>query len=57
VLAKSVTPERIIANKKLVDLSDEEMSELKAIEKTSAFRVCSPTWTGWGDLGFPGIKE
>ena len=55
VLTKSVTPERIIANAKLVDLSEEEIAELHEIEKVTPFRVCSPTWTGWGSLGFPGI--
>ena len=55
VLTKSVTPERIIANAKLVDLSEEEVTELHEIEKVTPFRVCSPTWTGWGSLGFPGI--
>ncbi|KAH9067596.1 NADP-dependent oxidoreductase domain-containing protein [Lactarius vividus] len=53
VLPKSVTPKRIIANLKVVDLTEEEIAELKAIEKTSHFRACPPGWTGWGNLGFP----
>jgi len=53
VLSKSVTPERIRANMKLVDLSDEEIDELLAIDKTSHFRCCHPDWTGYGSLGFP----
>jgi len=53
VLSKSVTPERIRSNAKLVDLSDEEVDKLLAIEKTSHFRCCPPGWTGYGALGFP----
>ncbi|KAF9652329.1 Aldo/keto reductase [Thelephora ganbajun] len=53
VLSKSVTPERIRANTKLVDLSDEEVDELLAINKTNHFRCCPPGWTGYGSLGFP----
>lgn len=54
VLSKSVKPERIIANSKIIDLSDDEVKELKDIEKTLSFRACPPEWTGWGSLGFPG---
>jgi len=57
VLAKSVTPERIIANKKVVDLPQEDLDALRAIDKTAHFRVCSPTWTGWGNLGFPDVED
>ncbi|KAF9788654.1 NADP-dependent oxidoreductase domain-containing protein [Thelephora terrestris] len=53
VLSKSVTPERIRANKELVNLSEEEIAELLEIDKTSHFRCCSPGWTGYGSLGFP----
>ncbi|KAH9050932.1 NADP-dependent oxidoreductase domain-containing protein [Lactarius deliciosus] len=53
VLPKSVTRERIIANLKVVDLTEEEIAELKTIEKTSHFRACPSSWTGWGNLGFP----
>ncbi|OCH85731.1 Aldo/keto reductase [Obba rivulosa] len=53
VLPKSVTPERIINNLKLVDLTDEEIQELFEIEKTAHFRACHPAWTGWGSIGFP----
>jgi glycerol 2-dehydrogenase (NADP+) len=35
-----------------VDLIEEEIAELKKIDKTNHFRVCHPSWTGWGDLGF-----
>ncbi|KAI0322921.1 Aldo/keto reductase [Amylostereum chailletii] len=52
VLAKSVTPARIIANLKVVDLSEEDIAALKEIEKTAHFRVCNPNWTGNGNLGF-----
>ncbi|KAI0066808.1 Aldo/keto reductase [Artomyces pyxidatus] len=53
VLAKSVTNERILANKKVIDLTEEEIAELRSIDKTNHFRVCAPDWTGWGSLGFP----
>jgi glycerol 2-dehydrogenase (NADP+) len=53
VLPKSVTPERIVANLKVVDLTEEEITKLKAIDKTAHFRACPPGWTGWGNLGFP----
>ncbi|KAI9441674.1 Aldo/keto reductase [Lactarius indigo] len=43
----------IITNLKVVDLAEEEIAELKTIEKTSHFRACPPGWTGWGNLGFP----
>ncbi|KAI0783812.1 NADP-dependent oxidoreductase domain-containing protein [Abortiporus biennis] len=57
VLSKSVTPERIIANAKIIDLTDEEIKELHEIENTARFRACSPLWTGWGHLGFPDFKN
>ncbi|KAF8270476.1 Aldo/keto reductase [Lactarius quietus] len=53
VLPKSVTNERILSNLKVVDLTEEDIAELKAINKTSQFRACPPDWTGWGNLGFP----
>ena len=56
VLTKSVTPERVVQNFTLVDLSQEELDELKSIEKESSFRACYPWWTGWGDLGFPDCR-
>lgn len=56
VVAKSVTPERIIANAKIIDLSTEEIEELHRIEKEQPFRACNPSWTGWGHLGFPDLK-
>ncbi|KZT25670.1 Aldo/keto reductase [Neolentinus lepideus HHB14362 ss-1] len=53
VLPKSVTNERILSNAKIVDLTEEDISELHAIDKTAHFRACYPDWTGWGSLGFP----
>ncbi|THH21165.1 hypothetical protein EW146_g351 [Bondarzewia mesenterica] len=53
VLAKSVKPERIVANKTIIDLTDDEIKELREIDKSHHFRVCSPDWAGWGNLGFP----
>lgn len=53
VLCKSVTPERIRTNMKLIDLSQDEIDELLEIDKTSHFRCCAPDWTGYGSLGFP----
>ncbi|KAH9967780.1 Aldo/keto reductase [Lactifluus volemus] len=52
VVPKSVTRERIIDNLKVVDLTEEELAELKTINETAHFRACPPTWTGWGNLGF-----
>ncbi|KXN82202.1 Glycerol 2-dehydrogenase (NADP(+)) [Leucoagaricus sp. SymC.cos] len=52
VLAKSVTPSRIETNSKIVDLTEEEITELQSIDKKKHFRVCHPSWTGWGSLGF-----
>jgi len=52
VVVKSVTSERVIGNLKVVELTEGDMAELKDIDKTAHFRVCHPSWTGWGDLGF-----
>jgi glycerol 2-dehydrogenase (NADP+) len=52
VVPKSVTPERIIGNLKVVDLTEEDITELKNIDKTAHFRAVHPSWTGWGNLGF-----
>ncbi|PPR07471.1 hypothetical protein CVT26_013441 [Gymnopilus dilepis] len=52
VLTKSVTDSRILANAKIIDLSEEEIKELQDIDKKEHFRVCHPNWTGWGSLGF-----
>ncbi|KAF9041446.1 Aldo/keto reductase [Panaeolus papilionaceus] len=58
VLGKSVTPERIITNFKFIDLSDEEVRELKALDNDqNHFRVCHPNWTGWGSLGFEDCEK
>ncbi|PBK89944.1 Aldo/keto reductase [Armillaria gallica] len=56
VLTKSVSNARIEANKKIIDLSDGDIGELEAIDKTYHFRKCHPSWTGWGSLGFPDCK-
>ncbi|KAJ3555803.1 hypothetical protein NM688_g2372 [Phlebia brevispora] len=56
VLTKSVTPERVIDNFKLIDLDDADIKELNDIEKSHTFRACYPWWTGWGDIGFPDCK-
>ncbi|GBE83967.1 Glycerol 2-dehydrogenase (NADP(+)) [Sparassis crispa] len=57
VLPKSVTNERILANKTIIDLSPEDVAELTAIEKDHHFRACAPNWTGWGSLGFPDCTD
>lgn len=44
---------RGIANVKLVDLDDEDVEELLAVDKAFHFRCCHPDWTGYGSLGFP----
>ncbi|KAJ7126047.1 Aldo keto reductase [Mycena epipterygia] len=56
VLPKSVTNSRILSNKVIIDLTEEEIKELHEIDKTHHFRVCHPDWTGWGSLGFPDCK-
>jgi len=56
VLPKSVTNQRILANFKIVDLTDEEIAELHEIDKTKHFRACRPFWAGHGDLGWPDMK-
>ncbi|KAJ7741446.1 Aldo keto reductase [Mycena maculata] len=53
VLPKSVTNTRILSNAVIIDLTEEEIAELQAIDKTHHFRACHPSWTGWGSLGFP----
>jgi len=55
VISKSVTPERIIANSKIIDLDEKEIKELHDIEEVASFRACGPEWTGWGDLGFASV--
>ena len=52
MIPKSVTPSRIEENAKIVDLTEEDVAELVDIEKTSHQRVCTPYWTGWGNIGF-----
>jgi len=56
VVPKSVTNSRILSNFHVVDLTDEEITELNKIDETKHFRACKPTWTGWGSLGWPDIK-
>ncbi|KAH0826613.1 NADP-dependent oxidoreductase domain-containing protein [Lanmaoa asiatica] len=56
VLPKSVTNSRILSNGRIVDLTEEDIAELDAIDKTHHFRACHPSWTGWGGLGFPDCK-
>ncbi|KAF8607970.1 Aldo/keto reductase [Ceratobasidium sp. AG-I] len=56
VLPKSVKTSRIAENIQVVDLEQEEIKELLSIEKRNKFRACNPTWTGWGNLGFPDVK-
>ncbi|KAI0821888.1 Aldo/keto reductase [Trametes gibbosa] len=55
VIPKSVTPSRIDANAKVIDLTEEDIKELASIEKESHIRVCKPYWTGWGNIGFPDL--
>ncbi|KAH9916994.1 Aldo/keto reductase [Epithele typhae] len=56
VIPKSVTLSRIDENMKIVDLSEEDVKELTAIEKEKHLRVCKPYWTGWGNIGFPDLE-
>ncbi|KAF5379086.1 hypothetical protein D9615_005917 [Tricholomella constricta] len=57
VLPKSVTNSRIASNFNVIDLTEEEVKELNAIDKTLHFRACHPSWTGFGSLGFPDCKD
>ncbi|TFL04713.1 NADP-dependent oxidoreductase domain-containing protein [Pterulicium gracile] len=57
VLTKSVKEHRIKENFKIIDLEDEDIAALEAIDKTAHFRACSPDWTGWGSLGFSDMKK
>ena len=41
------------ANLKVIDLTEEDIAELKTINKTAPFRAYPPDWAGWGNLGFP----
>jgi glycerol 2-dehydrogenase (NADP+) len=41
----------------IVVLSEDEMKELDDIDKTNHFRVCHPSWTGYGGLGFPDCAD
>ena len=53
VLTKSVRKERVEENSKVIDLDDSEVKQLLDIDKTHHHRALNPSWTGWGDLGFP----
>ncbi|KAG5640111.1 hypothetical protein DXG03_001185 [Asterophora parasitica] len=44
-------------NFNVIDLTDDEVAELNAIDKTLHFRACHPSWTGFGSLGFPDCKD
>jgi len=57
VIPKSVTPERVISNKKLIDLTPEELQKLYDVEKAGTSRVCKPYWTGYGAIGFPDCQD
>jgi len=57
VLPKSVTNERILSNFNIIELPEDEIKELLAIDQTAHFRACHPSWTGWGSLGFPDCEE
>ena len=56
VIPKSVTPSRIEENAKIIDLAEEDIQELTAIEKNNHIRICKPFWTGWGAIGFPDLE-
>ena len=55
MIPKSVTPHRIDENMKVVDLTEEDVKALADIEKTQHKRVCTPFWSGWGNIGFPDL--
>ena len=55
VIPKSVTAHRIEENAKIVDLTEEEVQELAAVEKNNHKRWATPFWTGWGNIGFPDL--
>jgi len=57
VIPKSVTPERIVANMKIIDLTPEDIQKLNDVEKTNFSRVCKPYWTGYGGIGFPDCTD
>ncbi|KZT01050.1 Aldo/keto reductase [Laetiporus sulphureus 93-53] len=57
VVPKSVTPERILANAKIIDLTDEDMQRLNDIEKTNFHRQGMPFWTGYKSIGFPDLED
>ncbi|KAG5220505.1 NADP-dependent oxidoreductase domain-containing protein [Salix suchowensis] len=46
----------VTANKTIIDLTEEDIAKLQAIDNTHHFRACHPDWTGWGSLGFPDCK-
>ena len=56
VIPKSVTAHRIEENAKIVDLTEEEVQELAAVEKNNHKRWATPFWTGWGNIGFSDLE-
>ncbi|OSX61141.1 hypothetical protein POSPLADRAFT_1182299 [Postia placenta MAD-698-R-SB12] len=57
VIPKSVTPERIVSNKKIIDLTPEDLQKVSDVEKAGTLRVCKPYWTGYGGIGFPDCQD
>ncbi|TFK80923.1 Aldo/keto reductase [Polyporus arcularius HHB13444] len=55
VIPKSVTPRRIDENAKVVDLAEEDIEQLFLLEKENHHRFGKPSWTGWGNIGFPDL--
>jgi len=46
----------LAANRKIIDLTEDEIEDLRSINKSATFRVCTPP-PGWGSIGFPDCKE
>lgn len=53
---RMLTQSRSPDNFNIVELTEEEIAELQAIDKEHHFRACHPSWTGFGSLGFPDCK-
>ena len=56
VIPKSIAPNRIEENAKMVELKEDDIIELAGIEKEKHFRAWKPYWTGWGNIGFPDLE-
>ena len=54
---RQLIPSRGVANIKFIELDNEDIEELLAVDKTFHFRCCHPDWTGYGSLGFPDCEE